>query len=1375
MTFFTTVLAVGVGVGLAQTRDAEQRPGVSGDWVGTWGVYSPPKDGAPPPSSKYTKEQLRLDARVTELSDGKWEATFEGECGRPYKYTIQMTGRQAGDVVLFQGSADLGEKDGGVYDWIGRATEAEFVGFYTSMKYTGHFRLARPKPASESQKPAAQLKGDAKVPGWVVYPDKEWQALAPEEAGIRDVEAWNNWVKATTKSARGARFQGEDHSGDKWGVAITRGGYLIQTFGDPDYKFQTASLGKCFTMACLQLAIDEGRIKSADELIKDYWIGEGQLNAPHKSLNKDHHNFLTFRHLQTHTGAFPITNGWSWKLGKNYDTPAPKWAKWTGDPDKDNYAHARPGTVGSTYSSAGYWRLAQALTAVWKKDLKQVLDEKIMSHIGIPADRWDWTPGQAVHDKKDWYPKMPGYGDFLDPPSKIDGQPVRGGPGWVVISAKDLARWGLLVATGGEWKGKRLISRIQGHGGGNGSVVDGTGGNVVGAWGQVTSTFDASQIPWKLFTDPPKRKSRVESPPRLESNEKPVPNKKSIEKKEGKEEPFQRPVGIFSVGLRRQPPPKELMEKPFVDGVTIAEGWVYAEPAAGKYDFSTIEKALAAVEPFNKKLTICLFPFPVPDWLNKDPKVQTYKVPHAGPGFTTPVPWDERGLARWEALCKALAEHKVPDRSQGGKLVALRDHSLLFAVHCWPMGMNGIRDIAMMTGRDTPLHATPNYSREALTKGIVRSTHAMVDRFPRQFHCLPFFRIQDKTASPSLDQHLIGALKKEFWSGKGAPQTGLLQENLSAGGPNASGGSVLSQEKSDTYIMLQAIESWAKPTQGFAGAVRQGSPTDAIQRGYDIFDCRYFEIYMNDLLHADYADGFEKWHAFLHGSGPKPTLARAPAGENRERPNPAGRSSRPAPPTNRPGGTLKSVDVEKNTITVTVGEKDQEFSVAAAKLVRPDGAEVAGGLRSLDTFIRRQPVAVTFTTEKKDGQEVITEVHIRPAGRPNDRPALPGSQPAHPDNRQAPSGNESTNPDGQPLKPDDQAATSDYDRERAPSDNVRVAATARSPAETIDSFGDAWDVPSGAMRPPDDEGWKARMVALCELVRLGPESLPALTAAPDDDDAEVRALAAQAIGFLGDASATDTLDRLLADDPDPTVRMYAADALGMIGGMKPKPLYERIAAEDKNKDVRAHVLWALRRDETGLPSKVRKQFEEFVRSAIDTARLGEPGPDFALTDVQGTPHRLSDLRGKKAVVLTFIYGTGTFGLVRQYEAKLPEFEKRGARVFVIDPHDSGRVRHLLAQAGFNPDALPVPVLCDPAHTVSATYGVAFQMRQHTEWSNRPATFLIDRDGVIRYEHRGKNYGDRPRPEELLQELDKLTRGTGACDALCADLACGCAD
>ena len=127
-----------------------------------------------------------------------------------------------------------------------------------------------------------------------------------------------------------------------------------------------------------------------------------------------------------------------------------------------------------------------------------------MCHIGIPPDRWNWTPGKVVHNAKDWYPKMPGYGLFLDPPYEIDGQVVRGGPGWVVMSSKDLARWGLLVATGGEWRGRRLISRIQGHSGGNGSNVGGLGGTVIGSWGKVTSTFNHDQVPWELFVEPPR-------------------------------------------------------------------------------------------------------------------------------------------------------------------------------------------------------------------------------------------------------------------------------------------------------------------------------------------------------------------------------------------------------------------------------------------------------------------------------------------------------------------------------------------------------------------------------------------------------------------------------------------------------------------------------------------------------------------------------------------------------------------------------------------------------------------------------------------------------------------------------------------------------
>ena len=109
----------------------------NGEWTGTWGSYNPSQGTTPP--KDICK---RLDCKV-EYKDGVWNAIFEGDCGRPYKYTIKMEGRQVGKVVMFKGTTDLGAKDGGVFDWIGRANEKEFVGFFTSGYYTGTFSLTK--------------------------------------------------------------------------------------------------------------------------------------------------------------------------------------------------------------------------------------------------------------------------------------------------------------------------------------------------------------------------------------------------------------------------------------------------------------------------------------------------------------------------------------------------------------------------------------------------------------------------------------------------------------------------------------------------------------------------------------------------------------------------------------------------------------------------------------------------------------------------------------------------------------------------------------------------------------------------------------------------------------------------------------------------------------------------------------------------------------------------------------------------------------------------------------------------------------------------------------------------------------------------------
>ncbi len=113
------------------------------------------------------------------------------------------------------------------------------------------------------------------------------------------------------------------------------------------------------------------------------------------------------------------------------------------------------------------------------------------------------------------------------------------------------------------------------------------------------------------------------------------------------------------------------------------------------------------------------------------------------------------------------------------------------------------------------------------------------------------------------------------------------------------------------------------------------------------------------------------------------------------------------------------------------------------------------------------------------------------------------------------------------------------------------------------------------------------------------------------------------------------------------------------------------------------------------------------------------------------------------------------GQLAQLRDNVQEFDSAGAQLLVVDPHESWSAKRFLKDVGLETGDVGYPLLLDPTLSVSATYGVAMQMRIHTELSNRPAAFVIDRDGILRYEHRAKTFSDRPSPAELLDEVRKV--------------------
>ena len=187
-----------------------------------------------------------------------------------------------------------------------------------------------------------------------------------------------------------------------------------------------------------------------------------------------------------------------------------EWSKWSGDPFYDLYSHAEPGTVG-LYSSAGFWRLSQALAYVLGDDLKNIIQERLFDLIGIPAERWIGSPAAMSKTINICIPQFQIRTPISTRPMRFNGNPVRSGPGWVVISASDLARFGHLNATGGIWKGKQVIDPdwLRGHSGGNKSGTSGESKHFT-AMGVVTTdgfeyrhaTETTSFLPEELFTGP---------------------------------------------------------------------------------------------------------------------------------------------------------------------------------------------------------------------------------------------------------------------------------------------------------------------------------------------------------------------------------------------------------------------------------------------------------------------------------------------------------------------------------------------------------------------------------------------------------------------------------------------------------------------------------------------------------------------------------------------------------------------------------------------------------------------------------------------------------------------------------------------------------
>jgi len=104
-----------------------------------------------------------------------------------------------------------------------------------------------------------------------------------------------------------------------------------------------------------------------------------------------------------------------------------------------------------------------------------------------------------------------------------------------------------------------------------------------------------------------------------------------------------------------------------------------------------------------------------------------------------------------------------------------------------------------------------------------------------------------------------------------------------------------------------------------------------------------------------------------------------------------------------------------------------------------------------------------------------------------------------------------------------------------------------------------------------------------------------------------------------------------------------------------------------------------------------------------------------------------------------------------------EYEKRGVKLLGVAVQKQARLKAYL-----DSHPMPFPILADEKRDVARIYGVYVAFNYESFRIARPATFLIDAEGTIRFLYVGRNQFDRPRPDVVWNAVDRslLTKKAG---------------
>lgn len=122
------------------------------------------------------------------------------------------------------------------------------------------------------------------------------------------------------------------------------------------------------------------------------------------------------------------------------------------------------------------------------------------------------------------------------------------------------------------------------------------------------------------------------------------------------------------------------------------------------------------------------------------------------------------------------------------------------------------------------------------------------------------------------------------------------------------------------------------------------------------------------------------------------------------------------------------------------------------------------------------------------------------------------------------------------------------------------------------------------------------------------------------------------------------------------------------------------------------------------------------------------------------------------------------------QLKAGEFKSEGATLVAISPQDVKNAKKAVEEFD-----LDFPVLSDPGNQYAKKLGIVYEFTDELKEAYKqigidleranadsrwelplPATYIVDKDGIIRWSFVDENYTHRAEPEDVLKEVKELT-------------------